>query len=169
MQVYFATLLSTGNSGNVFRKNPDIKTDGSYLLTYDAENKNPLGVIYLLEPFTALREWMLPYIPIFKSFMMDSGAYSFMRGQDVSGVNGDDFTLQYCDAIDKYKPDHFFELDIDKVVGLAKVEKLRAFIEKRTGRQSIPVWHFSRGKDYFINMCKDVCTCNDFSLSEANL
>ncbi len=49
----------------------------------------------------------------------------------------------------------FFELDIDRIVGLEKVEEFRRRIESKTGKQSIPVWHSNRGWQYFVNMCKE--------------
>ena len=46
----------------------------------------------------------------------------------------------------------FFELDIDSVIGLKGVEDLRDELESLTGRKSIPVWHKSRGLDYWYSM-----------------
>lgn len=59
--------------------------------------------------------------------------------------------------IKNYKHDikYFFELDIDAVVGLEEVEKLRKRLEAETGKKCIPVWHKSRGKEKFIEMCKE--------------
>ncbi|HOQ49490.1 MAG TPA: hypothetical protein PLV01_06660, partial [Candidatus Kapabacteria bacterium] len=51
--------------------------------------------------------------------------------------------------------DLFFELDIDCIIGYDNVRKLRNKIEAKTGKQPIPVWHRSRGKDDFIAICKD--------------
>lgn len=45
-------------------------------------------------------------------------------------------------------------MDIDCVVGLKKVEYYRKQIEDGTGSQSIPVWHFERGWNYFEKMCE---------------
>lgn len=41
------------------------------------------------------------------------------------------------------------------MVGLEKVEYYRRYLEDRTGRQPIPVWHANRGKDYFLQMCEN--------------
>lgn len=49
----------------------------------------------------------------------------------------------------------FFELDIDSVVGLEEVERLRAKLEAMTNKKPIPVWHKNRGKEYFIKMCEE--------------
>jgi hypothetical protein len=62
---------------------------------------------------------------------------------------------QYADFIKEHGCRLYFELDVDVVTGLNYVEKLRDRIEARVGWQSIPVWHVSRGKDYFVQMCKD--------------
>jgi len=49
----------------------------------------------------------------------------------------------------------FFEFDIDSIVGLQEVERLRHLLESIVGRQCIPVWHKSRGLKYWEQMCKD--------------
>lgn len=89
----------------------------------------------------------------FKSFLLDSGAFTFMQGNGGS-INWDSYTEQYAEYINRWKIDFFFELDIDSIVGLREVERLRAKLERLTGKQPIPVWHINRGKDYFLNqMC----------------
>jgi len=44
---------------------------------------------------------------------------------------------------------------VDSILGYEAVKKMRAKLERETGRKSIPVWHVSRGKDEFIRMCED--------------
>ena len=41
------------------------------------------------------------------------------------------------------------------MVGYKKVKQIRAKLERLTGKQSIPVWHLSRGMDEFRGICKD--------------
>ena len=84
--------------------------------------------------------------------MLDSGAFSFMQGK--AGVDWDKYTEEYADWINRYDIKLFFELDIDSIVGLAEVERLRERLERLTGKKPIPVWHINRGKDYFL---KDMC------------
>lgn len=43
-------------------------------------------------------------------------------------------------------------MDVDCIFGLEKVEIWRKKIENQTGIKSIPVWHKSRGIDYFKRM-----------------
>ena len=92
-------------------------------------------------------------IPYLKSFLLDSGAFTFMQGK--AAVNWDEYVEEYAEFIIKYDIKLFFELDIDAIVGLKEVERLRHKLEKLTGRKPIPVWHISRGKEYFIKMCKE--------------
>ena len=40
-------------------------------------------------------------------------------------------------------------------VGLRKVEYYRRYLEDKTGRKPIPVWHASRKRDYFLRMCEE--------------
>ena len=93
---------------------------------------------------------LLPYL---KSFLLDSGAFTFMQGK--ARVNWDEYTEEYAAFINKYDIKLFFELDIDSIVGLKEVERLRHKLEKLTGKKPIPVWHKSRGKEYFVKMCKE--------------
>ena len=55
--------------------------------------------------------------------------------------------------INKYNINLFLRLDIDSVVGLNEVERLRFKLEKLTDKKPIPVWHRNRGKEYFLKMC----------------
>lgn len=84
--------------------------------------------------------------------LLDSGAFTFM----VSGakVDWDKYVEEYAAFINKYQIEKFFELDIDSIVGLQEVERLRAKLETLTGRKCIPVWHKSRGLDYWRKMCE---------------
>lgn len=111
----------------------------------------------ILESYYYLRkntnfERLLHTIPI--NFILDSGAFTFMQGNhervDISNyVNG------YAEFINKHNIELFFELDIDSLVGLEKVEKIRDRLEELTGKKPIPVWHKNRGKQYFLDMCQE--------------
>ena len=50
---------------------------------------------------------------------------------------------------------HFFELDVDSIVGYDAVKRMRVRLEAETEKQSIPVWHRSRGLDEFKRLCRD--------------
>lgn len=89
----------------------------------------------------------------FKNIIIDSGAFTFMNGR--KALDWDKYTEDYADWLKRHKIEKFFELDIDAIVGLREVERLRSKLERLTGRQPIPVWHKSRGKDYFIGMTKE--------------
>lgn len=109
----------------------------------------------ILETFYYLRKNKeLPrLIKSFGNFLLDSGAFTFMSG--AASVDFDNYVEEYGTFIKEWKIEKFFELDIDSVVGLEEVERLRNKLEKITGKKPIPVWHKSRGKDYFIQMCKE--------------
>lgn len=107
---------------------------------------------YILESFyyiDADTERLLPY---FGDFLLDSGAFTFMMNSKAA-VDWDEYVERYADFINRYKIDKFFELDIDSVVGHDRVRDIRKRLERLTGRQSIPVWHKSRGMDEFKAMC----------------
>lgn len=49
----------------------------------------------------------------------------------------------------------FFELDLDCVIGYDMVKQVREYLEYRTNKKCIPVWHKDRGIEEFHKMCKD--------------
>lgn len=110
----------------------------------------------ILESFYYVRNnaWMPKLIPHFKAFLLDSGAFTFMQNSSAA-VDWDKYTEDYAAFINANKVERFVELDIDAVVGLREVERLRARLEALTGRQPVPVWHVSRGKEYFVRMSKE--------------
>lgn len=91
-----------------------------------------------------------------KDFLLDSGAFTYrQKAKTMSLQSFDSYVDKYIEFINTYNVKHFFEMDIDNIVGLEKVEEYRARIERRTGKQSIPVWHSNRGWQYFVDMCKE--------------
>lgn len=87
-----------------------------------------------------------------EEMMVDSGAHSFQKGKK---VDWDEYTERYASFIRKYDAPNvigFFEMDVDKVIGLEKVYQLRSVLERVTDK-IIPVWHKGRGIDNFKKMC----------------
>lgn len=112
--------------------------------------------VYILESYYSLQDWQKPLINRFKSFLLDSGAFTFLNSVKTRGnADFERYSDMYADFILENKVKNYFELDIDGIVGLKEVERLRNRIESRVGWQSIPVWHRNRGKEYFLSMCKD--------------
>ena len=89
------------------------------------------------------------------NFLLDSGAFTFMSGNGESNADFDAYVEEYAAYIKKWNIKNFFELDIDSLVGIKEVERLRKKLETLSGKQPIPVWHKNRGKDYFVRMCRD--------------
>lgn len=113
---------------------------------------------YILESYYGLQtksgeRKLREYLNQWDDFLLDSGAFTFMRG--TATTNLEEYTKRYADFINRNNIQHYFEMDVDVVVGLAKVEKYRGILERETGRRCIPVWHGSRGKQYYIDMCKE--------------
>lgn len=107
---------------------------------------------YYLESFYYFRPWQT--VLINKNFMLDSGAFTFMASSKNHNINWDMYVVKYANFIRKHNIKLFFELDIDVLVGIKEVERLRAKLERLTGKKCIPVWHKSRGKEYFLKMVK---------------
>lgn len=120
-------------------------------LPYFLEKYSPT---YILESFYYAKDPLMDYRKSgkCKDFMLDSGAFTFINS--VGTVDFEKYAYEYADFINRHGVDKFFEIDIDAIKGLAYSEKLRGIIERETGKQSIPVFHRSRGKQYFVDMCK---------------
>lgn len=109
---------------------------------------------FILESFYYADEDTERLIPYFGDFLLDSGAFTFMQNSK-SHCNFDEYLERYADFINRNHVDKFFELDIDSVVGYPKVKQYRKKLEALTGKQCIPVWHKSRGKDEFLKLCDE--------------
>jgi len=110
---------------------------------------------YGLESFYTMDKRTEEKIKELDMFLLDSGAFSFMNSTDSLEINWDSYIEKYAEFINKNDIKYFFELDIDSIVGIKEVERLRAKLEKLTNKKCIPVWHRSRGFEYWKQMCKD--------------
>ena len=110
--------------------------------------------IKILQSFYYCNEFTEKIIlPSVSKFMLDSGAFTFF--QTGKNIDWNEYVERYADFINRNRIDLFFELDIDSLIGYDNVKKLRGRLESLTGKPCIPVWHKSRGKEDFIQMCKD--------------
>ena len=87
--------------------------------------------------------------------ILDSGAFTFLNNKKSNNINGEQYVINYAKFIKQHNIKHFFELDIDSIVGIKEVERLRNILENITGQKCIPVWHKSRGLEYWKQMCKE--------------
>lgn len=115
-------------------------------------SKNPS--VYVLESFYYLNDTTEACIPLFKDFLLDSGAFTFFSAKN-SVTDWESYVDKYAEFINKNSIKHFFELDIDSIVGEEKVAELRKRLERKTEKQSIPVFHLSRGISEYKNLCSD--------------
>lgn len=120
---------------------------------------------FILESFMWLRaktKKTLDYIKWCLSadeFLLDSGAFTFINKAKKSSK----FTVEslkkyidgYIDFINTHDIKQFFEMDIDCLIGYDNVKEIRNYIESRTNKRVIPVWHRTRGIEEFHNMCKE--------------
>lgn len=120
---------------------------------------------YILESFIYLKaksKQMKEYLKWCMSaeeFLLDSGAFAFINKSKKASSFSEESLKKYIDDyiefINKHDIKHFFEMDIDCIVGYDDVKRIRKYIEKSTNKKVIPVWHRSRGMEDFHNMCKE--------------
>ena len=158
MKVYQASLVSSGHLKDQIRESMSkFLNDGENAIVEDFVHDVKLSEMSILESFYYLRknEEFMALAKHFGSFLLDSGAFTFMTGAHKGAINWDEYVEDYARFINKHDIKLFFELDIDSVVGLQEVERLREKLEALTGKKPIPVWHKNRGKEYFIKMCEN--------------
>ena len=110
---------------------------------------------YMLESFFYCDEETERLIPYFGDFILDSGAFTFCGTGKFDSSKFDEYIEKYADFIKRNKVEKFFELDVDSIMGYEKVLEYRERLERLTGKQPIPVWHISRGKEEFIRHCDE--------------
>jgi hypothetical protein len=108
---------------------------------------------YKLESFFYIKDNMNDFLD--ENFLLDSGAFTFISSKKNKVIDWDSYIDKYIDFINSKNIKYFFELDIDSIVGLDKVKKITNYIESKTNKQCIPVWHKSRGLDYWKGLTKD--------------
>lgn len=127
---------------------------GTYAITQN-NRKYIEKVDYMLESFYYISEWQIPFIKQKKLFLLDSGAFTFLNNQKKGNIDWKKYIDRYIDFINKYDVKYFFELDIDGILGYDNVKKIREYIESKTHKKSIPVWHKSRGLEEWKNLVKE--------------
>lgn len=146
MDLYLAGALN-GNQGRfIEREKESLKKCGIKITDKSID-------VAILESFYYADEWTEKMIPKLSRFLLDSGAFTFFNSG--KRVDWNEYLDRYIEFINRNKVEHFFELDIDVLVGYDRVLEFRKKLERGTGRQCIPVWHKSRGRAEFIKMCEE--------------
>lgn len=107
----------------------------------------------ILESFYYINKTAMRRFTALRHFLLDSGAFTFFGSN--ANVDWNEYLEKYIRFINDYNVEHFFELDIDSLVGYENVLRFRKRIEAETHKQPIPVWHKSRGKNDFLKMCSE--------------
>lgn len=111
--------------------------------------------VCVLESFYYANAGTEELIPKCKDFLLDSGAFTFIQGKHKGPIDWEEYVEKYAAFIIKNNVEKFFELDIDSVVGYARVLELRKLLERLSQKKCIPVWHLARGMDEFLKMCDE--------------
>lgn len=107
---------------------------------------------FVLESYYYFQDWEKRLIN--DDFLLDSGAFTFLNSSK-NNINWNEYVKKYAEFINTNDIKLFFELDIDSIVGIKEVERLRYKLEELTNKRCIPVWHKSRGKEYYLQMVKE--------------
>lgn len=97
--------------------------------------------------------WINEHHDDVKHFLCDSGIYSLIYGAHKSDMDKKqimEYADRYADYIKTFHIQHYFELDMDSLIGETETLHLRDRLENRVGWQTIPIWHINRGKKGWI-------------------
>lgn len=122
----------------------------------DFLSEEDLSQLYLLFSIVSYGKDKLRGARLCKESIIDSGAFTYLANNRSENINWEEYIEKYADIINKVKPSHYIELDIDPIIGYDEVKRLRKILEDKTGKQAIRVWHKSRGKNEWL---KDVHEC----------
>jgi hypothetical protein len=159
MQLYLAQVgndLEKGRLKKIY--DPNMKV---FLAGNDGYRKQRFDIhlrdLYLLESYHYItkQSWMYPLFKEFKGFLLDSGAFTYLTSLKNKKINWEKYVIDYGNFVKEHNIKYFFELDIDPIVGIKEVERLRKLLEQTAERKCIPVWHKSRGLEYWKQMVKD--------------
>ena len=132
-------------------------TNGGMRIAQKAEVIKKYPPKYILETFFEGEKACLQAIAIVgnENFLLDSGAFSYMNGRQITKKEMDNYVKNYIAFIKKYNVKYYFEMDVDSIFGLEAVEQWRKQIETETNKKCIPVWHKQRGVEYWKKMCQE--------------
>lgn len=108
---------------------------------------------YILESFYNIEKRFSPHYHKPKELLIDSGIFYYNNNRKHTNFNS--YCSKYADFLVAEKIDKYFEMDVDSLESLSHAEKYRARLERTTGKPCIPVWHISRGIDYYKGLCRD--------------
>lgn len=121
--------------------------------TRDIGDLIPGSDILIAYPYIRRDNEMIRLIPKMRNFILDSGVFTMIN----SGKRFDleKYVEEYAAFIREHSIRQYVELDVDQIAGVRETRELRRRLESLVGWKSIPVWHTIRGKEAFIQDCKD--------------
>lgn len=112
MIVYLAGLTTPSTAKREFKK--IIHNEFNELL--------PISEMNCLESYFYLKNdfWIAPLINNFKSFILDSGAFTFMTSAKGKIIDWERYVICYGEFVKQHDIRLFFELDIDPIGGIER-------------------------------------------------
>ena len=157
MQLYLANITTETKTAQRLSPHFNEQFNNFLLPSVNGQVEIKLNELYVLESYHYVRsaKWMLPLFKLFKGFLLDSGAFTFMSSVKDKSINWEQYINDYGNYVKENNIEYYLELDIDVIVGLKEVERLRKKLETIVGRKCIPVWHKSRGIENYKQLVKE--------------
>ena len=147
VKIFLASVCTNKDAYYPTNEKPHYVLDSFFYLKATTEKKKQSIDVYM--------NWLKQS----KMFLLDSGAFSFIekcrKGKSFTDSDMGKYLDDYIDFINKYDIKYFFELDVDCLYDYEKVKQIRKYLEYKTNKKCIPVWHKSRGMEEWIKMTKE--------------
>jgi len=112
-----------------------------------------LSDVHALFAFGSGNNDTLLFAPLFKTVMLDSGAFTFLTGVKKS-LDITKYVRDYGAFVNRLRPDYFIELDIEGIVGVPAYYDYLHRLQDITGRDPLRVFHLTRGMEYYEALCR---------------
>ncbi|CAB4135793.1 hypothetical protein UFOVP286_59 [uncultured Caudovirales phage] len=126
---------------------------------YHYDKKDNFYDFYRLLSYHSFPKMLLPVIHKYKDFILDSGIFTYLNldkyKKQASSIDWQKYLVDYSNFVRENRIKNYVELDLDNVIGLQEVERLRQELEKRVGWKTMPVWHINRGYDKWLEICRN--------------
>lgn len=94
----------------------------------------------------------------YRDYILDSGVFTYLtsrKGAQAAATDWDEYVAKYAATVKRHNVRNYVEVDVDKVIGVAEVERLRHRLTELVGWPPMPVWHMGRGWEDWLKTVRD--------------
>lgn len=104
-------------------------------------------------PYFQKNQHLINNLDKVRNILCDSGVFTMINSGKRFEIKS--YIDEYADFVRSHNIKQYVEMDVDQIYGVEETRRMRDYLENRVGWQSIPVWHTIRGKESFLQDCRD--------------